>query len=1703
MNTPVSAAQFVEAAWQCFAAGQLDEAIALAQAADAAYPQSATVSEALGHLLKRRGDTQGAANALERACDLDSTLHEAAYTLAWLLHDLGRIDEAMGWAQHALRLSRLPQRLMQVGWLLQKTERLAQAVQTYLEAIDAFKPAATEQPRLHLHLVQCLLSLGRVDKADKLLAEALDKWPQDPHLLQEGATRRQAMGDLYGAFKLASEWVRIRPEQATAWYLMGMLQQDRGDLKAADQSFLTCQQLDNSLIDALVRRARIQREWQQFEGAHRLLDLALCQKPDDRAAQGLMAQLLLDLGRNDEARRLLLTLVRAQPGHADLRRLLAVVQARRGRAHIALRSLQHVFALDPGNIEAMRLQAWLALEQGHLRLAEQTSRYLLARLPLDKHAQVQGAFVLARAGHLHEAQGWAERAVAHAPDFAEGWRALSQVRLQQRKFDSAKSATLQALHLAPDNPDNLRQLSTVLAAMGRTGEARLALLRVIDSHPGHIAARLELAELDGRSGHFAQALSGLDALLQARPSWLPALHLKARLLTEAGMDGALDLCAQLLRQDRYAPAPLHTTLRLVGLGNPVARELLAVVPVEALRSAWPQVIERAVHTAGQASLVALCNAAKKNLDEDSWLASATLYAASLCAPTDWAALALKAREGYRSLKVRSGLAQLPVLPAANRPRSADCRPRIAYVASQLHHSLLRRVLAAHKSESAHIFFYTNQSWPDLPAHVCQLPLVPETLAESCAANQIDVLIDTGGLHPFEGQFGLLQAYARRVAPVQVAWLGCWGSAGGLFDVLLADEASVPVAQQGQYEEAVRYLAGGQWCWDPPTTAPSVATLPCLARGSVTFGVTARSLRLGDNCLDAFAKVVASTPQSVIRFIGSVAVDWPLRRHVLACMQVRGVGAERVFFDPFLTQSVYLEWFTRIDLVLDSFPANGGLSLLDPLWMGVPVVTMAGGWAGARQGASILTSVGQPQWVAHTSEGYCDMAIALASDTPALGTYRLTLRASMTSSPLLDGHRVASQIESICTQLKGASAPIVAALDAKSRIKAHAQVGLDNWLTVPRSIELSALKTPAAALDAQPDLTVVVVLFNQAGLSRRTLQALADQRDVTFETIVVDNASSDRTPELLACLRGAQVVRNETNVGFLRAAQQGAALATGRYIAFLNSDAILQPGALKAAVAALDAEPDIGVLGGRVVLTDGGLQEAGNVIFSDGSTGGIGRLEDAFGHAARAARPTDYVSGVFLVTPTSLWKLLGGFDEAYAPAYYEDTDYCVRVWQAGFRVSYEPSVLLEHLEWGSATDDSANELMARNRVVFCDRHRDWLERQPMPQALSLDGDRWRSPEDVVRLPRVLVIDNEVPHTFKGGGLPRARLMLQALAGWPVTLYPLWNQHDDWPAVYESLPSSVEVALGHGLSGLETFLERRRGVYDVLLVSRQPNLQALQTLRLRRPDLFKGMRLVYDVEALFALREIAMAGVQKRPKSREAARALVAQEIALANGAQDVLVVSQRDAQHFEAAGHRTSILSHGIGIRPDAPGVQARSGLLFVGALHGGTPNEDGLLWFIREVMPLLRQRLAVAPVLSAVGVCSSQAVAALAGSDIKVLGAQKDLLPHYDAARVFIAPVRFAGGVPAKVIEAAANGTPTVASALLVRQLQWCDGLDVQGARDAPAFAAAVVRLLTDDTLWQRQQQAAFVQCAKRYDPDLFGDALRRVLMPSQAEQGR
>ncbi|HAP98913.1 MAG TPA: glycosyl transferase, partial [Rhodospirillum rubrum] len=842
----------------------------------------------------------------------------------------------------------------------------------------------------------------------------------------------------------------------------------------------------------------------------------------------------------------------------------------------------------------------------------------------------------------------------------------------------------------------------------------------------------------------------------------------------------------------------------------------------------------------------------------------------------------------------------------------DSPLHVAYLASRYHHALLSGILATHDRAVVVPHLYTDDAEalpPDLRSRVIVHPLGGVDLAASCAANGIDVVVDTVGLHPFHGQAEVLRFLRRRLAPSQWGWFGGWGPGSGLFDGLITDTVALPAAAD-HHDEDILALAGGQWSWTPPAVAPAIGPLPSAQTGIITFGCAVRGFRISRSCLETWADLLAGMDNARLMILGRQAHDWEFRAGFSRLLQACGIAPERVVYRFQQAYADHLHSFAGIDIALDTFPANGGLCLADALWMGVPVVTLAGtGLLAERQGASLLAAADCGDWIARSPADYLAIARKLAGDRQDLALIRHTLRDRLGASPLLDARRITSQLEAAWLKARDAMAGITAAPDLKSRSQALAKRDLAVWLGRERSLTLP----PSQGADDAPDLSVVIVLYNQAGLSLRTLIALADQQGVRFETIIVDNASTDETPALLARVRGATLLRNEDNIGFLRAANQGAAVARGKHIVFLNNDVFLHRDALAAALRRLRADPSIGVVGGRVVLIDGSLQEAGCMVFNDGSTAGYGRGEDPNLAEFRFLREVDYVSGAFLMLPRALWRALGGFEPALAPAYYEDTDLCLRVHRAGFRVVYDPAVVLTHVEGGSTvTSDAAAAMIRRNRGAFLARHAEALRSRPSPAAARPLRDRWAP----APAPRVLVIDNGVPHSAGGAGNPRARLMIEALAGCHVTFFPMWVRESDWAAVYRTLGAEVEVMLDQHATTLEDFLDHRQGLYDVLVVSRPPNMAIVKAIGRRRPDLLKGMRLVYDAEALFALRDIAQAAITARPLPRTEARRRLRDELDLAAGADTVLAVSRREARLFSAGGAaKVHLVSHALPAHP--------------------------------------------------------------------------------------------------------------------------------------------------------------------------------------------
>ncbi len=668
-------------------------------------------------------------------------------------------------------------------------------------------------------------------------------------------------------------------------------------------------------------------------------------------------------------------------------------------------------------------------------------------------------------------------------------------------------------------------------------------------------------------------------------------------------------------------------------------------------------------------------------------------------------------------------------------------------------------------------------------------------------------------------------------------------------------------------------------------------------------------------------------------------------------------------------------------------------------------------------------------------------------------------------------------------------------DAGSLFRSLLSARLDAFLSGD-----GVLALPATA--ERPDVSILLVLYNQAELTLGCLESIAavlPGAGLTAEVLLLDNASTDRTGVLLARLAGvARIVRSDWNMHFLQGVNHLAAHAAGRHLLLLNNDAQLLPGTLQAAAAVLDGDASVGAVGGRIILTDGTLQEAGSIIWNDGTCLGYGRGCDPDDPDFMFRRDVDYCSGAFLMTPRAVFERLGRFDSRYAPAYYEETDYCVRLWEAGLRVVCEPAAAILHFEFGSAgSPTEALALQQRNLAIFRDRHAAWLRGQapPAPGNVLRASRRLRAGAR-----RILMIEDRVPNPELGAGYPRSQRILRELTaeGAVVTFFPMFRHLGDWPAARRIAGPEVQVMIHAATEDLRRFLVSRHGEFEGVLVCRPHNMQALlEAVGPDRKTLLGHARLIYDAEAVFARRAILEAETEGQIVPAAEARDRVAQEVALTQAADQVLSVSAAELDVFQRHGVKSvSLLGHALDVAPTATPFAQRHGFIFFGAISDErAPNADAVHWFVREVLPILRDRLGQRDLrLRVAGRVSAESILALDGEDVSLLGQVPDLAAELETARVMVIPTRFAAGIPHKAHQAAAYGVPMVVTDLIREQLGWQPGTEFLAASDALGFADACARLHQDEQAWDQVRRAALERVAAECSPERFRRTIREVL---------
>jgi glycosyltransferase involved in cell wall biosynthesis len=335
---------------------------------------------------------------------------------------------------------------------------------------------------------------------------------------------------------------------------------------------------------------------------------------------------------------------------------------------------------------------------------------------------------------------------------------------------------------------------------------------------------------------------------------------------------------------------------------------------------------------------------------------------------------------------------------------------------------------------------------------------------------------------------------------------------------------------------------------------------------------------------------------------------------------------------------------------------------------------------------------------------------------------------------------------------------------------------------------------------------------------------------------------------------------------------------------------------------------------------------------------------------------------------------------------------------------------------------------------------------------------------------------------------------------VTFYPLTVFDENWTSVYSDMPGEVEFMLGYGPPLIEAFLRNRQGYYDMILVSRPHNLKILKTVCEAHPELLDFCDVVYDAEAIFVTREITLRQLAGKPLSDDEIDLLFQEEVDLARFADRVVAVSGPDAEEFRKHGvENVGIVGHCLEPTPTPRPFADRRGFLFVGAIHEeASPNGDSIIWFLDQVLPKIQATLGPDVPVTIAGVNKSERIRQIAGPSVIITGHVADLAELYDAARVFIAPTRYAAGIPHKVHEAAARGLPIVATPLLASQLGWRDREPILVAGDAETFAQKCFQLHEGYELWTKLRNAGLALIQKECSRDAFEESVSAMSRPTK-----
>ncbi|MGC5749670.1 glycosyltransferase [Gluconobacter sp. NFX36] len=651
-----------------------------------------------------------------------------------------------------------------------------------------------------------------------------------------------------------------------------------------------------------------------------------------------------------------------------------------------------------------------------------------------------------------------------------------------------------------------------------------------------------------------------------------------------------------------------------------------------------------------------------------------------------------------------------------------------------------------------------------------------------------------------------------------------------------------------------------------------------------------------------------------------------------------------------------------------------------------------------------------------------------------------------------------------------------------------------------SLAINAARSPLNFSFTHPDISVIMVLHNNFDMTLNALTALRAAYRYEIQLILADSGSDDETRHIERYVRGATLLRFEGNVAFIRACNVAVQQARAPYVLFLNNDTEILLGSIETAINRFRRDPGVGVIGGKLIRTNGLLQEAGAIIYRDGSVTGYMRGASPDTPEANFVRHVDFCCGAALFTRVELFGKIGGFNEDYIPAYYEETDYCINVWKSGYDVVYDPSITAIHYEYGSSSAKDGAGYINRNRIIFNSKHGDFLSKKTVKSKQNTNLARSIRKQDSKR---ILFIEDRIPLKSYGSGFSRSHDIITTMShmGHEVTVFPIFKPVVSANLLYNAFPDSVEIIWDRDINDLEYFFAQRAGLYDTIWICRTQNVRRLVPIIEQIAHLMPLAEIIADTEAVSSVREEQYDCLMSIPSDQHFSLAeRLRSEFECLLIATKIVAVNDYDASLLKKNGYtNVSVLGHVQTPKPTPKPWEERFDFLFVGAIHEyNSPNYDSVLWLTTVLWPKLVQFLPENSRLIMAGHLGSGVSLSVfpQGQHIIYLGEVDDLTELYNDARFFIAPTRYAAGIPYKIYEAAAHGLPVIASDVLCKQIGWSIGSDIikTEIHDIDEICNTIKELYSNKNKWEEIRENGINNIKNHNNLDLYSQLIRGII---------